>query len=128
MVVPVRMFGPLELQLNGARLGPRDFGGVKPKQLLEALLLDRGRLVPKDRIAEMLWGERLPQRVAATIETYVSVLRRTLGRRLVITDRGGYLTREIEALGSSSCRASITTRGSATPPRCSRSSVSSCAP
>jgi DNA-binding SARP family transcriptional activator/pimeloyl-ACP methyl ester carboxylesterase len=90
MAVPVRMFGPLELQVNGTRLGPRDFGGVKPKQLLEALLLDRGRLVPKDRLADMLWAERLPQRVSATIETYVSVLRRSLGQRLIVTDRGGY--------------------------------------
>lgn len=94
--VAVRMFGPLELRLDGALIGPRDLGGLKPKQLLELLLLERGRPVPKDRIAEALWGEELPQRVAATIETYVSVLRRRLdrppgrGRRLIVTEHGGY--------------------------------------
>ena len=50
----MRMFGPLQLQAGGTRLGPRDLGGVKPKQLLEVLLLERGRPVPKDRIAELL--------------------------------------------------------------------------
>jgi DNA-binding SARP family transcriptional activator/pimeloyl-ACP methyl ester carboxylesterase len=94
--VVVRMLGPLEVRVGGSRLGPRDLGGVKPKQLLEVLLLERGRLVAKDRIGELLWGEELPQRVAATIETYVSVLRRRLdsslgsGGRLILTEPGGY--------------------------------------
>ncbi len=90
------MFGPLGLELAGSRLGPGDFGGVKPKQLLEVLLLERGRAVSKDRLADRLWGERPPQRAAATIESYVSVLRRRLdggrglGRRLILTEHGGY--------------------------------------
>jgi pimeloyl-ACP methyl ester carboxylesterase len=88
------MLGRLELAVARRTLGPRDLGGVKPKQLLEILLLERGRTVPKERLADLLWGDRLPQRVAATIETYVSVLRRALGggsglgRRLIVTDRG----------------------------------------
>jgi len=95
-IVEVKMFGPLEVRVEGLRLGRRDLGGVKPKRLLEALLLDRGRFVPKDRIAEVLWGAALPQRVAATVETYVSVLRRRLdaspglGRRMIVTEPGGY--------------------------------------
>jgi DNA-binding SARP family transcriptional activator len=94
--VVVRMFGPLQLQAGGTRLGARDLGGVKPKQLLAVLLLERGRLVPKERIGELLWGERPPRRVAATIETYVSVLRHRLdrlpgrGRGLLVTEPGGY--------------------------------------
>jgi DNA-binding SARP family transcriptional activator/pimeloyl-ACP methyl ester carboxylesterase len=88
----IRMLGPLELGVDGRRLGPRDLGGAKPRQLLEVLLLERGRPVPKDRIAELLWGEALPQRVAATIETYVSVLRRRLAtaRDVLVTEPGGY--------------------------------------
>jgi DNA-binding SARP family transcriptional activator/pimeloyl-ACP methyl ester carboxylesterase len=95
-VVSVRMLGRLELAVAGCIFGPRELGGVKPKQLLEILLLERDRTVPKERLADLLWGDRLPQRVAATIETYVSVLRRALGgesglgRRLILTDRGGY--------------------------------------
>ena len=92
----VHMFGPLQLEVAGRSLGARDLGGVKPKQLLEVLLLDCGRTVPKDRIADRLWGEQLPQRTDATIESYVSVLRRALdvepglGRRLILTEHGGY--------------------------------------
>jgi SARP family transcriptional regulator, regulator of embCAB operon len=90
------MLGSFEVRVDGSRFGPRDLGGVKPKQLLEVLVLERGRLVPKDRIAELLWGEAPPQRVAATIETYVSVLRRRLGMglgqggRVILTEPGGY--------------------------------------
>jgi pimeloyl-ACP methyl ester carboxylesterase/DNA-binding SARP family transcriptional activator len=92
----VRLFGPLQVEVAGRSFGPRDLGGVKPKQVLEVLLLECGRTVPKDRIADRLWGERLPQRTGATIESYVSVLRRMmdvepgLGRRVIMTDHGGY--------------------------------------
>src|SRR5262245_45968495 len=88
--VAVRMFGSLELDVGGCTLGARDLGGLKPKQLLELLLIERGRPVSKDRLADQLWGERLPQRVAATIETYVSVLRRHLEPGLIVTERGAY--------------------------------------
>jgi pimeloyl-ACP methyl ester carboxylesterase/DNA-binding SARP family transcriptional activator len=92
----IRMFGPLRVEVGDQVLGPRDFGGVKPKQLLEILLLERGRIVPKDRIADQLWDEHLPQRITATIETYVSLLRRRLDagsgphRSRIITEHGGY--------------------------------------
>ena len=59
--VAVRMFGPIELDIAGTTLGPRDFGGTKPKQLLEILLLGPDRLATKDRLADLLWGDRLPQ-------------------------------------------------------------------
>jgi hypothetical protein len=47
----IHLFGSLLLELGERRLGPRDFGGVKPKQVLEILLAARGRPVPKDRLA-----------------------------------------------------------------------------
>jgi len=89
------LFGPLALTVDGRRLGPRDLGGLKPKQLFEALLLARGRGVSKARLADLLWGESLPRDAAATLENYVSVLRRRLapdggGRTLIVTDPGGY--------------------------------------
>src|SRR5262245_28887130 len=90
VLVAVRMFGSLELDVAGHTLGVRDFGGLKPKQLLELLLIERGRPVSKDRLADQLWGEQLPQRVAATIETYVSVLRRHLEPGLIVTEHGAY--------------------------------------
>ena len=78
----VSALGPLELTANGRRLGPRDLGGVKPKQLLEILLVHRGHAVAKEQIADQLWGQAQPQNVSATLETYVWLLRRQLDRAL----------------------------------------------
>lgn len=94
-MIDIRLFGPLCLSGGTVRLGPRDFGGVKPKQILEILLLNRGRPVAKDRLADLLWGENLPRNVCASLETYVSVLRRSIGALpggagLVVTQSGAY--------------------------------------
>jgi DNA-binding SARP family transcriptional activator len=92
----VRLFGPLRVDIAGRTLGPRDFGGVKPKQLLEILLLSRGHPVPKERLGELLWAGSPPKSVNATLETYVSVVRNrldptgTLGREIVRTEHGAY--------------------------------------
>jgi len=64
--------------------------------VLEILLAARGHPVPKDRLAEYLWSNSLPQNVSATLETYVSVLRRriscdrSLSRRLIVTQPEAY--------------------------------------
>ena len=93
MTIAVRLFGQLSLDDGARSLGPRDFGGCKPKQLFEQLLCAQGNPVSKHRLADGLWGERLPQNVEATLETYVSVLRRSLGERgrdVVITEQRAY--------------------------------------
>jgi DNA-binding SARP family transcriptional activator len=91
----IRLFGPLTIE--GARtLGPRDLGGSRPKQVLEILLAARGHRVPTDRLADLLWGEQLPQNAAGSLQTFVSVLRRHLAsdreraRELVITEAEAY--------------------------------------
>jgi PAS domain S-box-containing protein len=91
----IHLFGSLLLELGERRLGPRDFGGVKPKQVLEILLAARGRPVPKDRLADELWGELTPRNVTGTIETYVSLVRRSLTQAGV--DAFDYLRTEREA-------------------------------
>jgi DNA-binding SARP family transcriptional activator len=91
----IRLFGPLAIE--GARtLGPRDLGGSRPKQVLEILLTARGHRVPTDRLADLLWGEQLPQNAAGSLQTFVSVLRRHLAsdreraRELVVTEAEAY--------------------------------------
>jgi DNA-binding SARP family transcriptional activator len=92
----VQMFGTISITNNAGVLGPRDFGSVKPKQVLEILLVARGHLVPKDRLGDMLWGDKPPERVHAALETYISLLRRALGsgkgsaRALIVTERNAY--------------------------------------
>jgi SARP family transcriptional regulator, regulator of embCAB operon len=73
------------------------FGGIKPKQLFELLVLSRPGAVPKARLAEELWPSDQPRNVLATLETYVSVLRRrlggddeALGRSLIVTEYEAY--------------------------------------
>lgn len=92
----IRLFGPIAIDRGDRTLGPRDFGGSRPKQVLEILLAARGDMVPVDRIAELLWGEQLPGNASGAVHTFVSALRRHLhgdprrARELVITERGAY--------------------------------------
>jgi SARP family transcriptional regulator, regulator of embCAB operon len=91
-----RLFGPLRVSVDGRTYGPKDFGGIKPKQLLEILLLSRGHPVSMERLGEMLWGTDPPRSVNATLATYVSVLRTrldpagTLGGEIIRTEHGAY--------------------------------------
>jgi DNA-binding SARP family transcriptional activator len=92
----VQMFGPICIRNSSGALGARDFGSVKPKQVLEILLVARGHLVPKDRLGDLLWGDKPPANIHAALETYVSLLRRALGspkgktRQLIVTEPNAY--------------------------------------
>jgi DNA-binding SARP family transcriptional activator len=92
----VKLFGSLEIGDKARQLGPRDLGGTKPKQLLELLLLDRGHIVSKDRLADLLWGEKPPRNAPGALENYISVLRRHLvddterAQRVIVTEANGY--------------------------------------
>jgi DNA-binding SARP family transcriptional activator len=92
----VRLFGPLSVEDGAGALGPRSFGGTRPKQVLEILLAARGHLVPTERLAELLWGHDRPQDAAGSLQTFVSVLRRHLSadrewaRELVVTESEAY--------------------------------------
>ena len=63
----IRLFGVLAIEDGTRTLGPRDLGGARPKQVLEILLAARGHRVPTDRLAELLWGEELPQNAAGSL-------------------------------------------------------------
>src|SRR3954464_5858605 len=92
----VNIFGSLVVTDGDRAFGPRDFSGVKPKQVLEILSVERGHSVSKSRLAELLWPDEMPRAYAATLETYVSVLRQILqpGIRaresVIVTEHGGY--------------------------------------
>ena len=92
----IRLFGPLSIEEGPRSLGPRDLGGVRPKQVLQILLAARGHRVPTDRLAELVWGDDRPHNVAGSLQTFVSVLRRHLtpdrqrARELVVTEPEAY--------------------------------------
>ena len=96
MSTQVHVLGSLRVVVDGRRLTARDFGGRKPKQLLEILVLNSGRFVPKDQLAHLLWGDALPNSASGSLEHYVSLLRRRLspergaGPAVIVTGHGGY--------------------------------------
>jgi DNA-binding SARP family transcriptional activator len=86
----------LAISRGGATLGPRQLGGAKGRQVLLALCVHHGTVVPKSRLVELLWEGTPPHGAVATLESYVSLLRRRLeavlgsGASPVLTAPGGY--------------------------------------
>ncbi|WP_298584701.1 BTAD domain-containing putative transcriptional regulator [uncultured Kocuria sp.] len=92
----VRVLGPLEVRRGDRVLTAQELGGPKQRQILEILLLQLGTPVSKDRLVELLWGDRPPAAALQNLESYVSVLRRGLqpgaGRKGPLrTANGGYV-------------------------------------
>jgi DNA-binding SARP family transcriptional activator len=92
----IYLLGPTVAVVGDRRVAGRDFGGGKPRQLLQLLALTPGRPVSKGQLAELLWDGAPPRSWVATLEAYVSGLRRALDpdapvrRSLVVTTSGGY--------------------------------------
>jgi len=85
--VEFRILGPLEVVSDG-RVVP--LGARKPRALLVILLLRANEPVASDRLIEEIWAGRAPSSAAKVLQTYVSQLRRTLGRDLIRTVSSAY--------------------------------------
>jgi DNA-binding SARP family transcriptional activator len=83
-----RILGPLEVVDAGK---PVPLGPEKQRALLAMLLLDAGRVVAVDRLADGLWGDESPARADKAIQTYVSRLRKTLPEGALRTRSPGYV-------------------------------------
>ncbi len=91
-----RVLGVLEALEDGL---PISLGGPKQRSVLAMLLLDLNRSVSTDRLVDGLWGDDPPSRPAATLQVYVSHLRKALepdrGPRaepsVLLTQPPGYL-------------------------------------
>ncbi len=73
--VEVAVLGPIEVRLGGRAV---DLGTPKQRALVAALALSRGRPVSVDTIVDLLWRDRPPPGVTATLQAYVSGLRRVI--------------------------------------------------
>lgn len=71
----VSVLGPIEVRLAG---GPVDLGTPKQRALVAALALSRGWPVSVDAIVDLLWEDSAPPGVTATLQAYVSQLRRVI--------------------------------------------------
>ncbi|HSS72469.1 MAG TPA: BTAD domain-containing putative transcriptional regulator [Gaiellaceae bacterium] len=83
-----RILGPVEV---ADETGPISLGGQRQRALLGLLLLNAGRVVSTDRIVDQLWGEEPPKAALASLQNFVSQLRRLLGAHALLTKRPGYL-------------------------------------
>jgi DNA-binding SARP family transcriptional activator/FixJ family two-component response regulator len=96
-----RLLGRVETYRDGA---PVDVGGPKQRAVLASLLLRVGRVVSVDQLIDDLWPQRPPARAAATVQVFVSQLRRALepersrgeAATVLVTASPGYLL-DVEA-------------------------------
>ena len=88
-MIHIQLFGTTLAIPEGETAASADFGGAKPRQILEILALAEGAPVPKDRLAEMVWAGAPPASYVGTLESYICLLRRRLncarGRSAAIT-------------------------------------------
>lgn len=70
-----RLLGPLQV-VHGETV--IDVGPRKQRAVLAVLLLAQGRVVSTDRLADAVWGDDVPASVTASLQVYISNLRRAL--------------------------------------------------
>lgn len=75
----VGVLGPLSIQRGGVALRARPAG---ERTVLGLLVLAQGAPVSLSELVETLWGTEPPMSSAATVQTYISRLRKALGRSL----------------------------------------------
>ena len=74
--VEYRLLGPVEVSVAGHL---RALAGRRQRNLLAALLLSAGQVVPMDRLIDLLWGDEPPRTASTALQGVVSQLRRLLG-------------------------------------------------
>jgi DNA-binding SARP family transcriptional activator len=89
-VLEFRILGPLEVVDDG-RLLP--LGGRMQRAVLALLVLEAGAVVSVDRLVDALWGERPPRTAVASLQNFVSHLRKLLGAGVLETRAPGYVLR-----------------------------------
>lgn len=75
LVVEFRLLGPVECTGDA---GPVPLARAQERGLLAVLVLERGRVVPVDRLVELLWEEPAPARARSYLQTHISRLRAKL--------------------------------------------------
>ncbi|MDQ2707372.1 MAG: winged helix-turn-helix domain-containing protein [Actinomycetota bacterium] len=98
VLIEFRLLGQVEAWRDGSRL---ELGGRKQRAVLTALLVRAGRVVSLDQLIDDLWPGNPPARAAATVQVFVSNLRRALApdrprgapAQLLVTSAPGYVLR-----------------------------------
>lgn len=88
--VRLLVLGPLEIAVDGQTIHLTS----RQRALLAALVLDAGRVVSVERLADRLWDENPPPSAAARLRALIAELRRALGShgpQVIVTRSPGYL-------------------------------------
>ena len=97
-MVGIRVLGPIEVEVDGR---PVDLGGPRQRAVLAMLVSARRAVVSTDRLIEDLWRGEPPPSATASLQAYVSNLRRLLEpersprtpARLLVSAPPGYALR-----------------------------------
>ncbi|MEU4162453.1 BTAD domain-containing putative transcriptional regulator [Actinoplanes sp. NPDC026670] len=98
MQTGIRVLGPLEVLVGGR---PVALGGRRQQAVLAMLVAARGRVVPVDRLVAQVWAGDPPPQPLASLQAYISRLRRALEpdraprtpARILVSDGHGYALR-----------------------------------
>ncbi|MER5866448.1 AAA family ATPase [Kitasatospora sp. NPDC002040] len=96
--VRIKVLGALAAEVDGVRVG---LGGPRQRGVLGQLLVAGGAVVAADRLVDGLWGGRPPAKAAASLQAYISNLRRVLEpargprepARVLVSEAPGYALR-----------------------------------
>src|SRR3989442_4296819 len=77
----VFLAGRVAVETNGAAIDERRFPGRQARLLFAYLVAEEGRPVPRDELAEALWGEAPPATWEKALTVIVSKLRGVLADR-----------------------------------------------
>jgi len=93
-----RVLGPIEIESDDGQI--HTLGRRQERCLLAILLLEAGRVVPVDRLCQLLWDDNPPEQARRAIHAHVARIRATLTRvgapnanAELLSERDGYLFR-----------------------------------
>lgn len=86
------VLGPVRVRRGSEQLKT---GSPQQRALLAALLLRKGSTATAEELIDALWGEEPPDHAKATLRTYASRFRKTLGEDadVLVSESGGYAIR-----------------------------------
>jgi DNA-binding SARP family transcriptional activator len=89
-MLEIRLLGPVELLHDEVAV---ELGRRQERCVLGLLALEPGRVVPADRLIELLWGTTPPPSARAALQSHIARLRSRLAteRPLILTKGAGYL-------------------------------------
>lgn len=83
----ITLLGGIEVHRAGAAV---PVAGSRMQAVLAVLAVDAERVVPAETLASRAWGDQLPERVRASVQTSVWRLRTALGQGVITTEATGY--------------------------------------